>query len=187
MKINNKLEKIKFNCPKPHDGRTMKDVAKIILLVFAFLFFSVSVHSGQKADSVLIVKSEAKLYLLQNGLTFASFPVTFGSNPRGHKKEQGDGRTPEGQYILDYKNANSAYYKSIHISYPNAEDWADARRRGVDPGGDIMIHGQKNGYGRYSFVTQFFNWTNGCIALSDKDMDIVWKAIDSGTPIEIRP
>ena len=165
----------------------MSNRSIITLLLILFLCSSTSVYSEQKADSVLVIKSEAKLYLINNGLTFTEFHVAFGSNPRGHKKEQGDGRTPEGKYILDYKNVNSAYYKSIHISYPNAKDRADARRRGVDPGGEIMIHGQKNGYGRYSFVTQFFNWTNGCIALSDKDMDAVWKAIDPGTPIEIRP
>ena len=165
----------------------MRNRSIIVLLLVLFLWSTTSVYSEQKADSVLVVKSEAKLYLLNNGLTFASFPVAFGSNPRGHKKEQGDGRTPEGSYILDYKNAKSAFYKSIHISYPNTEDRKDAQRRGVDPGGDIMIHGQKNGYGRYAFVTQFFNWTNGCIALSDRDMETVWKAIDPGTPIEIRP
>jgi murein L,D-transpeptidase YafK len=97
------------------------------------------------------------------------------------------GGTNRNSYILDYKNAGSAYYKSIHISYPNAKDREEARKRGVAPGGDIMIHGQKNGYGRLSFLVQRFNWTNGCIALSDRDMEQVWMAVDPGTPIEIRP
>jgi murein L,D-transpeptidase YafK len=141
----------------------------------------------QRADAVLVVKSEKRLYLMREGEPFASFRVSFGSNPRGHKQEQGDGRTPEGRYILDYKNPGSAYYKSIHISYPNAKDRKEARKRGVDPGGDIMIHGQKNGYGWLSFLVQRFNWTNGCIALSDRDMDIVWNAVKPGTPIEIKP
>ena len=113
--------------------------------------------------------------------------TTFGANPKGHKLQQGDERTPEGQYLLDYKNANSLYYKSIHISYPNERDRQEARRLGVDPGGDIMIHGQKNGYEGLSFLAQWFNWTNGCIALTNKDMDSVWEAVPPGTPIEIRP
>jgi murein L,D-transpeptidase YafK len=141
----------------------------------------------QKADAVLVIKSEKQLYLMRAGEPFASFRVSFGSNPKGHKQEQGDGRTPEGRYILDYKNPGSAYYKSIHISYPNAKDRKEARKRGVDPGGDIMIHGQKNGYGWLSLLAQRFNWTNGCIALSDKDMDTVWSAVKPGTPIEIKP
>ena len=107
----------------------MRNRSIITLLLILFFCSSTSVYSEQKADSVLVVKSEARLYLINNGLTFAEFHVAFGSNPRGHKKEQGDGRTPEGKYILDYKNVNSAYYKSIHISYPNAKDRADARRR----------------------------------------------------------
>jgi len=82
---------------------------------------------------------------------------------------------------------NSKYYKSIHISYPNALDRENARKRRVRPGGDIMIHGQANGYGGFSAIVQFFNWTNGCIALNNKDMDVAWKAVSPGTPIEIRP
>jgi murein L,D-transpeptidase YafK len=144
-------------------------------------------ESGQKADAVLVIKSESRLYLINKGKRFASFSVTFGTEPTGHKQKQGDGRTPEGHYRLDYKNPNSDYYKSIHISYPNTEDIKNARRLGVDPGGDIMIHGQANGWGWAAPFTQFFSWTNGCIALSNRDMDQVWEAVDPGTPIEIRP
>lgn len=160
---------------------------KYALIALLFILQTTNVMGEQKADAVLVDKSEKRLYLIREGEPFASFRVSFGSNPRGHKQEQGDGRTPEGRYILDYKNAGSAYYKSIHISYPNAKDLKEARKRGVDPGGDIMIHGQKNGYGRLSFLVQRFNWTNGCIALSDRDMDTVWKAVEPGTPIEIKP
>jgi murein L,D-transpeptidase YafK len=113
--------------------------------------------------------------------------VVFGSNPKGHKQQQGDERTPEGEYVLDYKNTNSSYYKSIHISYPNDQDRENAKKLGVSPGGDIMIHGQPNRWGKFSLVTQLFNWTNGCIALSNSDMDAVWNAVDPGTPIQIRP
>ncbi|MGD9229128.1 MAG: L,D-transpeptidase family protein [Desulfobacterales bacterium] len=160
---------------------------KYVLIALLFILQTTNVMGAQKADAVLVIKSEKRLYLLQGGEPFASFRVSFGSNPKGHKQEQGDGRTPEGRYILDHKNPGSAYYKSIHISYPNAKDRKEARKRGVDPGGDIMIHGQKNGYGRLSFLVQRFNWTNGCIALSDRDMEIVWNAVKPGTPIEIKP
>jgi murein L,D-transpeptidase YafK len=165
----------------------MKNTVKIILIAFACLLYSGAVHSEQKADFVLVIKSKSRLYLMRKGEAFASFRVTFGTNPKGHKQQQGDGRTPEARYVLDYKNSNSKYYKSIHVSYPNAKDWKDAKKRGVDPGGDIMIHGQLNGWEWLSPIAQLFNWTDGCIALSNRDMDAVWKAVNVGTSIEIRP
>ncbi|MGD9042366.1 MAG: L,D-transpeptidase family protein [Desulfobacterales bacterium] len=165
----------------------MKVVLKIIAVVFVLLLYAGAAHSGQVADMVIVEKSESRLYLMRAGEVFASFRVAFGANPEGHKQQQGDERTPEGKYVLGYKNAGSAFYKSIHISYPNAKDRAEAHKRGVDPGGDIMIHGQKNGYGKFAAIVQRFNWTDGCIALSDSDMDLVWNAVKPGTPIEIRP
>ena len=165
----------------------MKVTCNIISAALAILLFSGLAYSDQTADSVLVVKSESRLYLFHEGKELTSFKVAFGSNPEGHKQQQGDERTPEGRYVLDYKNQNSQYYKSIHISYPNAQDRQNARKRGVNPGGDIMIHGQPNGYGGFSTIVQFFNWTNGCIALSNPDMDVVWDAVKPGTPIEIRP
>ena len=90
-------------------------------------------------------------------------------------------------YILDYKKENSAFYKAIHISYPNQQDMKRAKELGVDPGGLIMIHGQKNGLGWLSFISQLFNWTDGCIALKNEDMDKIWESVDVGTPIEIKP
>jgi murein L,D-transpeptidase YafK len=159
----------------------------ILVSVIALFLMAGAVQGEQFADLVIVEKSESRLYLMKNGQAFASFRVAFGGNPEGHKLQQGDRRTPEGKYLLDYKNANSLYYKSIHISYPNEQDRQEARRQGVDPGGDIMIHGQKNGYEGLSFLAQWFNWTNGCIALTNKDMDSVWEAVPPGTPIEIRP
>jgi murein L,D-transpeptidase YafK len=143
--------------------------------------------AGEKADRVVVEKTTSKLHLMRDGEVFASFRVAFGKNPKGHKERQGDGRTPEGKYTLDYKNPNSSYYKSIHISYPNSADRQHARKLGVDPGGDIMIHGQPNGKEFFTAITQLFNWTNGCIALSNADMDRVWEAVDIPTPIEIKP
>jgi murein L,D-transpeptidase YafK len=101
--------------------------------------------------------------------------------------KKGDGRAPEGRYILDYKNSHSAFYKSVHISYPNKADRERARKAHVDPGGAIMIHGQKNGLGWLTFISQHFNWTRGCIALSNEDTGEGWNAVKVGTPIEIKP
>jgi murein L,D-transpeptidase YafK len=165
----------------------MKTLVKIIVGVWALLLLPGGVFATPQADYVLVIKSEKRLYLMQKGEVFASFRVAFGKNPKGHKAQQGDERTPEGRYVLDHKNPYSAFYKSIHISYPDAEDRKRARKQGVDPGGDIMIHGQKNGYERWETLTQLVNWTNGCIALKNREMDFVWEAVKVGTPIEIRP
>lgn len=165
----------------------MKLFSKCIVFTLLFFLSTTSGVSSQKADKVLVVKSERRLYLINNGETFARYKVTFGGKPKGHKQAQGDQKTPEGHYVLGYKNANSNYYKSIHISYPNKKDRENSKRLGVSPGGDIMIHGQLNGWEWAAPIVQLFSWTDGCIALSNKNMDQVWSAIDPGTPIEIRP
>ena len=165
----------------------MRCTTKVIIGALLALSFSAVVCSAEKADRVLVDKSESRLYLIRNNEVFASFSVKFGADPKGHKQQLGDERTPEGKYTLGYKNAGSSFYKSIHISYPNARDQEVARKLGVSPGGDIMVHGQPNGWGSYSPIIQLFNWTDGCVGLKNSDMDIVWDAVDPGTPIEIRP
>lgn len=138
-------------------------------------------------DQVLVIKSERVLYLKRDGERLRAYPIALGPVPWGHKQEAGDERTPEGHYILDFKNPNSQFHRSIRISYPNATDRARARARGVDPGGDIMIHGQPLDVDWPADTAQLFNWTDGCIALSNEHMDEVWRAVRVGTPIEIRP
>jgi len=160
----------------------MKKIILIILFLTPTIVFSI-----EKADMVLVVKSESKLYLKKDGKSLNEYHVAFGANPKGHKQQQGDERTPEGKYILDYKKEDSAFYKSIHISYPNETDKKRAKESGVNPGGFIMIHGQKNGLSWLSFFTQRFNWTDGCIAVSNSAMDEIWQTVDVGTPIEIKP
>lgn len=157
------------------------------VLIFIFCLFSVISYAEEKADRVLVEKSKKTLSLYRGDKLLSTYHVVFGANPVGHKQQEGDERTPEGKYLLDYKKADSAFYKAIHISYPNAHDIASAKKRGVSPGGAIMIHGQRNYFGWASFVTQFFNWTQGCVALSNSDMEAVWSAVEVGTPIEIRP
>lgn len=143
--------------------------------------------SMPKADFVLVVKSEKRLYLKRGEKIIKSYQVVFGANPKGHKMMEGDERTPEGIYFLDYKLEKSAFYKAIHISYPNVADVRRAKRLGVDPGGSIMIHGQPNDCYWPPVVTQYFNWTDGCIAVSNYDMDEIWQSVEEGTPIRIMP
>lgn len=157
------------------------------LLAILLFFFTQAVWAEPAVTLVRVLKTDHKLQLLSGENLVHEFHVVFGANPKGHKMQEGDERTPEGSYILDYKKTNSAFYRAIHISYPNAKDIASAKTRGVKPGGDIMIHGQKNGLGWLSFISQRFNWTNGCVALPNKDMDIVWALVKEGTPIEILP
>ncbi len=140
-----------------------------------------------KVDLVRVLKGERKLQLLAGTQVLREFPVALGGNPLGHKQQEGDRRTPEGRYLLDYKKADSAFYKAIHISYPNGADLAAARKRGVAPGGQIMIHGQKNGLGALAPWTQRFDWTDGCVALSNEDMEQVWQQVPTGTPVELLP
>lgn len=159
---------------------------KIFIFLFALVFYF-NAFANTKADKVIVEKSESKLFLIHNGKVVHEYHVSFGANPKGHKQQEGDERTPEGTYILDYKKENSSFYKAIHISYPNKNDKKNAKLMGVNPGGLIMIHGQKNKLGFFSFITQRFDWTNGCIAVTNSEMDEIWDAIDVGTPIEIRP
>jgi murein L,D-transpeptidase YafK len=158
-----------------------------IMCALSFLVFTVACATTHRADLVRVTKAEAKLELISHGQAFASFHVAFGGNPVGHKQRQGDGRTPEGRYTLDARNEHSSYYKSLHVSYPNTQDRERAKRLGVSAGGDIMIHGQPNGWGAYAAITQARNWTLGCIALTNEDMDVVWSSVSLGTPIEIQP
>jgi murein L,D-transpeptidase YafK len=152
----------------------------------AILYAPVALAQPQ-VDFVRVVKSERKLMLFSEGRIIREFRIALGGNPVGHKQEEGDERTPEGSYILDYKKSDSAFYKAIHISYPNPDDLAAAKQRGVKPGGRIMIHGQKNNPGRFAFLAEFVDWTKGCIALKNEEMDELWNLIAEGTKIEILP
>ncbi|GAA5524394.1 hypothetical protein Maes01_00951 [Microbulbifer aestuariivivens] len=158
-------------------------------LSFALLLLAPMLANAtiQKADEVVVYKSKSLMQLKRNGRVLKSYKVVFGENPRGHKVMQGDERTPEGRYTLDWKNPQSRFYRSIHISYPNAADKARARRLGVDPGGDIMIHGIKPQWkGMENYLTKM-NWTDGCIAVTNPEMDEIWAMVDTPTPISIYP
>ena len=160
-------------------------MSRSALLIAVALLWSITVFA-ETADSVLVDISDEKLYLLKDGSVIAEYSVVFGANPEGHKQQEGDGRTPEGSYILDYKLEDSTFHRAIHISYPNEKDKESAAERGVDPGGAIMIHGQRNGLGWLSLITQRFNWTDGCIAVTNSEMDKIWESVPVNTPIQIR-
>jgi murein L,D-transpeptidase YafK len=140
-----------------------------------------------KADSVLIKKSKRRLYLLKDGKSYREYQIALGKNPSGTKLFEGDNRTPEGDYILDWRNGHSSFYKSIHISYPNESDLEFAKVVGSYAGGMIMILGIPENpiYPEWLYVE--FDWTDGCIAVTNEAMDEIWACVDEGTPIRILP
>lgn len=138
-------------------------------------------------NQVLVRKSERRLYLMDDDEVVHSYRISLGENPQGHKLYEGDQRTPEGDYELDWRNANSDFYKSIHISYPSPRDRELASAWGLDPGGSIMIHGLPNEAGDMAFAFAGLDWTNGCIAVTNEEMDQIWQLVADGTPIRILP
>ena len=170
---------------------------RTLATAFVLLLSTGAPLAAEPVELVVVDKSDRELRLMSVDATVGTtvgdaavlmrFPVAFGGDPVGHKQREGDGRTPEGRYTLDWRNPNSAFHRSIHVSYPNEADRAAAARRGEDPGGMIMLHGQRNGLGWLSRLTQRFDWTEGCIALRNDDMDHVWDNVPNGTPIVIQP
>lgn len=157
------------------------------LLLCVLFYYQCGALAAPMVEQVRVLKSAHQLQLITAGKVSHTFKIALGGQPIGHKQQEGDDRTPEGHYILDYKKVDSAYYRAIHISYPNDNDRAAANARGVSPGGLIMIHGQKNGLGWLSPLSQRIDWTEGCIALSNSDMETLWDLVEAGTKIEILP
>ena len=138
-------------------------------------------------DKVLVLKSQHKMILFRGGEEICSYRVSIGRSPVGPKEKAGDHKTPEGSYVLDRKNSKSGFHLAIHVSYPNSLDRQRAARAGVDPGGEIMVHGIKNRLGWLGRFHRLADWTDGCIALTNAEMDQFWNLVAEGTPIEIRP
>lgn len=143
--------------------------------------------STARVDQVLVVKSQHTLSLLAQGKVVHTYKVALGRSLAGPKEQHRDHKTPEGHYVLDRRNATSRFYKSIHISYPNDGDRKRAAQLGVAPGGDIMIHGLPNGFGWLGAIHRAMDWTDGCVAVTNAEMDEIWELVRDGTPIEIRP
>jgi murein L,D-transpeptidase YafK len=157
-------------------------------MLLVLLIGMLGAESGAaKADQVVVVKSERTLTLFSQGKVLRAYKVALGGVPVGVKEQEGDHKTPEGHYILDRRNAKSRYYKSIHVSYPNEQDKKRAAQRGVSAGGDIMIHGLPNGFGWLGATHRARDWTDGCVAVTDAEMDEIWELVPDGTSIEIRP
>ncbi|PWK61654.1 L,D-transpeptidase family protein [Roseicyclus mahoneyensis] len=138
-------------------------------------------YNGPEVTRIEVQKSARRMYLMHHDQVLAGYDIELGFAPAGHKTTEGDGRTPEGRYYIDRRNPNSAFYLSLGISYPNEEDRAQARERGVSPGGDIFIHGTPRPFRRQD------DWTVGCIAVTDREMRHIYAMVRDGTAIDIYP
>ena len=136
--------------------------------------------TSEQADAVRVYKARRTLELLRAGKVIRSYHIALGAAPVGHKRQQGDQRTPEGDYTITYRNAQSRFHLSLRVSYPNAADRRQAAARGVDPGGDIMLHGATP-------VGSSGDWTEGCMAVSNAQIEEIWRLVPVGTPIRIAP
>jgi murein L,D-transpeptidase YafK len=171
---------------------------KIFVIIIAMLFGlflsytfllnrDTKLDSGAVIDKILVEKNKREMHVYRNGVCLKTYKIALGSNPIGHKECEGDGKTPEGIYTINDKNPNSAYYKNLGISYPNEKDIAHADSLGLSPGGAIKIHGIKNGLGAFAKAIQLKDWTAGCIAVTDEEMEELFNAVPIGTEIEILP
>ena len=139
------------------------------------------------ADYLLVEKSERRLIVFSNNTPIKEYTVALGREPIGPKQFEGDGKTPEGHYIIDRRKADSSFHLALHVSYPNAQDEQFAASRGQSPGGAIMIHGIRNGLGFLGPLHRLHDWTDGCVAVTDAEIEELWRAVPDGTPIEMRP
>jgi murein L,D-transpeptidase YafK len=138
-------------------------------------------------DRIIVEKSSHRLTLKRDGEELKTYRIALGQNPVGNKERKGDNRTPEGIFRIDRRNAKSRFYRSLHISYPNRAHVEKARRRGVSPGGNIMVHGLPPEIESVESMHQLGDWTAGCIAVTNSEMDEIWRVVPNGTIIEIRP
>ena len=164
----------------------------VAIVVLAAILGVANVHSHSlpsdvTADRVLVEKTARRLTLLRHGVPLKRYRVALGRQPVGDKGRQGDNRTPEGVFVIDGRKSDSAFHRALHVSYPDPTHVAHANQLGVDPGGDIMIHGLRNGLGWVGSLHRLFDWTAGCMALTNSEIEEVWRAVPDGTPVEIRP
>jgi len=164
-----------------------------LLALFCLSFITVSQASavetlnGKVIEKVLVLKSAHQLQLINDGKPLKTYRISLGKNPRGPKLMEGDKRTPEGFYWIDWRKTSNNFNLAMHISYPNITDSARARREGVAPGGMIMIHGTPDTEDTPEDLFHTLDWTDGCVAMRNRDMREVWNLVPDGTMIEIRP
>lgn len=160
--------------------------ALLVALVWAH-WPEVRLGPGVRADRVVVQKSQRRLTLYQGSTVLKIYRVSLGGAPVGAKQQEGDQRTPEGRYVLDTRNPHSSYHLALHVSYPTPQETKAASARGISPGGDIMVHGLPNGLGWFGRLHRLRDWTAGCVALTDREIEEIWAAVPDGTPIEILP
>ena len=163
-----------------------KIIKSLIGSILIIPFFAKSSASGiktkdKKVDLIVVWKSKRRLTLFKNKKPIYTYIIRLGFDPKGHKLKEGDGRTPEGQYWITHKNPSSAFHKSLGISYPNKKDKLLAKKFGVSPGKDIYIHGGPKSF----FKHLFFDWTEGCIAVTDSEIEEIYNIVPVNTPIYI--
>lgn len=173
----------------------MKSKYIILTLIFGLIGFGLIFYfkpykpldKSVSIDKIEVIKHKRKLDLISNNHIIKSYKISLGRVPKGHKEYEGDKKTPEGLYVINDKNPNSGYHKNLGISYPNELDKKHAESIGKSPGGLIKIHGIKNGFGWIGRFHLLFDWTLGCIAMTDREIDELYENVKIGTPIEIKP
>jgi murein L,D-transpeptidase YafK len=166
--------------------RTVNRFASLLVLVSLVLPSPASSAMERKADLIVVHKQQRIMKLLSGGNLIRQYPIALGFDPQGPKRREGDGRTPEGAYRIDWRNPDSAFHLSLHIDYPRQSDMT-AAGPSADPGGDIMIHGLPNGSTADRIGHPSADWTNGCIAVSDAQIEEIWRLVDDGTTVLILP
>lgn len=164
---------------------------RFLMLIGCFICFSLwpIVASGAlgQADKVVVIKSKRIMVLMRDSEILKVYRVALGKQPNGHKIKSGDQRTPEGTYTLDSRKLDSKFYRAIHISYPNKQDLLKAKRLGLSPGGSIMIHGLPEKLESIGKAHRLWDWTDGCIAVTNSEIEEIWELVPDGIPIEIKP
>jgi murein L,D-transpeptidase YafK len=145
-----------------------------------------SLAESARADRILVEKSARRMTLFWKGAPLKIYRIALGRGEPGPKMQQGDNRTPLGLYRISARNRASAFHLALRVSYPDAKDIERAKKRGVDPGGDIMIHGLPNGLGWIGGLHRLIDWTAGCVAVTNREIEEIWRVVPNGTPIEIR-
>lgn len=158
----------------------------IISLVIYYFIPSKTVFLTTKVDSLLVLKSERKLVTYSNNYIIKTYIIALGKSPTGDKEYEGDNKTPEGIYYINDKNENSKFYKNLGISYPDLSDIEKSKQFGKPAGGDIKIHGLRNGIGFIGKLHRLIDWTAGCIAVTNNEIDELYQTVEIGTKIEIR-
>jgi murein L,D-transpeptidase YafK len=169
-----------------------KWIARILLLIISiglvyYFFPGKQLPAGLKIDKLVVVKSKRIMEAYSNGKVIKTYHVSLGRVPVDDKAYKGDKRTPEGTYMINDRNPNSGFHKNLGISYPNERDWKEAKAKGLKPGGEIKIHGLRNGVGFIGKFHLLFDWTAGCIAVTDEEVDELYEHVSIGTPIFIEP